>query len=80
MTAYVVVDFPTGMPPWSKSPFTSTSKDIGSKKIVLGTFSSVSSSQKIKGEIASLFFGSSLGFIKIAVAKGVSVALFVSKT
>ena len=82
MEAYVVVGLPTGMPPWSKSPFTSTSKastskGAGSKKTCAkDVFFSAFSSPKAKGETASLSFGSSFGFPRIAVA-GAKPAFFV---
>nr|YP_010203798.1 ribosomal protein L2 [Salix dunnii]UAM95862.1 ribosomal protein L2 [Salix dunnii] len=83
MEAYVVVGLPTGMPPWSKSqsPFTSTSKastskGAGSKKTCAkDVFFSAFSSPKAKGETASLSFGSSLSFPRIAVA-GAKPAFF----
>ena len=76
MEAYVVVGLPTGMPPWSKSPFTSTSKGAGSKKTCAkDVFFSAFSSPKAKGETASLSFGSSCGFPRIAVA-GAKPAFF----
>jgi hypothetical protein len=63
MAAYVVVGLPTRMPPWSKSPFTSTSKGAGSKKtFAKDVFFSAFSSPKAKGETASLSFGSSFSF------------------
>src|ERR1051325_5376078 len=73
MAAYVVVGLPTRMPPWSKSPFTSTSKGAGSKKTCAKDV--FFSSQKTKGETASLSFGSSFGFPRVAVA-GAKPAFF----
>ncbi|YP_003587363.1 ribosomal protein L2 (mitochondrion) [Cucurbita pepo] len=74
MAAYVVVGLPTRIPPCSKSPF--TSKGAGSKKTCAkDVFFSAFSSQKTKGETASLSFGSSLGFPRIAVA-GAKPAFF----
>nr|YP_010411526.1 ribosomal protein L2 [Triosteum pinnatifidum]URP30535.1 ribosomal protein L2 [Triosteum pinnatifidum] len=74
MAAYVVVGLPTRMPPWSKSPF--TSKGAGSKKTCAkDVFFSALSSPKAKGETASLSFGSSFGFPRIAVA-GAKPAFF----
>ncbi|CAN4091506.1 unnamed protein product [Withania somnifera] len=68
MATYVVVVLPTRMPSWSKSPFF-TSKDAGSKKTCAkDVFFSALSSPKAKGETASLSFGSSFGFPRIAVA------------
>ena len=71
MAAYVVVGLPTRMPPWSKSPF--TSKGAGSKKtcakdVLFSAFSAL-------GETASLSFGSSFAFPRIAVA-GAKPAFF----
>lgn len=74
MAAYVMVGLPTRMPPWSKSPF--TSKGAGSKKTCAkDVFLSAFSSTKAKGETASLSFGSSFGFPRIAVA-GAKPAFF----
>ena len=74
MAAYVVVGLPTRMSPWSKSPF--TSKGAGSKKTCAkDVFFSAFSSPKAKGETASLSFGSSFGFPRIAVA-GAKPAFF----
>ena len=74
MAAYVVVGLPTRMPPWSKSPF--TSKGAGRKKTCAkDVFFSAFSSPKAKGETASLSFGSSCGFPRIAVA-GAKPAFF----
>nr|AQK77852.2 ribosomal protein L2 [Lophophytum mirabile subsp. bolivianum] len=76
MAAYVVVGLPTIMPPWSKSPWTSTSKGAGSKKTCAkDVFFSAFSSPKAKGETASPSFGSSCGFPRIAVA-GAKPAFF----
>ena len=80
MAAYVVVGLPTRMPPWSKSPFTTTSKSKGAgrkRKITCAkdVFFSAFSSPKAKGETASLSFGSSCGFPRIAVA-GAKPAFF----
>ncbi|GLT65675.1 hypothetical protein SLA2020_380900 [Shorea laevis] len=67
MAAYVVVGLPTRMPPWSKSPF--TSKGAGSKKTCAkDVFFSAFSSPRALGETASLSFGSSFAFPRIAVA------------
>ena len=71
MAAYVVVGLPTRMPPWSKSPF--TSKGAGSKKtcakdVLFSAFLAL-------GETASLSFGSSFAFPRIAVA-GAKPAFF----
>ena len=75
MATYVVVGLPTRMPSWSKSPFF-TSKDAGSKKTCAkDVFFSALSSPKAKGETASLSFGSSFGFPRIAVA-GAKPAFF----
>ncbi|KAI5639260.1 hypothetical protein M9H77_00585 [Catharanthus roseus] len=74
--AYVVVGLPTRMPSWSKSPF--TSKGAGSKKTCAKDvfFSALSSpNPKAKGETASLSFGSSFAFPRIAVA-GAKPAFF----
>ena len=85
MAAYVVVGLPTRMPPWSKSPFTTTSnsnsnsnsKGAGRKRTCAkDVFFSAFSSPKAKGETASLSFGSSFGFPRIAVA-GAKPAFFV---
>ncbi|KAI4298071.1 hypothetical protein MLD38_040494 [Melastoma candidum] len=74
MAATVVVGLPTRMSPWSKSPF--TSKGAGSKKTcVKDVFFSAFSSPKSKGETASLSFGSSFCFPRIAVA-GAKPAFF----
>lgn len=74
MAAYVAVGLPTRMSPWSKSPF--TSKGAGSKKTCAkDVFFSAFSSPKAKGETASLSFGSSFGFPRIAVA-GAKPAFF----
>ena len=74
MAAYVVVGLPTRMPSWSKSPF--TSKGAGSKKTCAkDLFFSAFSSPKAKGETASLSFGSSFAFPRIAVA-GAKPAFF----
>uniref|UniRef100_UPI003001F877 ribosomal protein L2 n=1 Tax=Rhodomyrtus tomentosa TaxID=98583 RepID=UPI003001F877 len=74
MAAYVVVGLPTRMSPWSKSPF--TSKGAGSKKTCAkDVFFSAFSSPKAKGETASLSFGSSFCFPRIAVA-GAKPAFF----
>ncbi|PHT70347.1 60S ribosomal protein L2, mitochondrial [Capsicum annuum] len=63
------------MPSWSKSPFY-TSKDVGSKETYAkDVFFSALSSPKAKGETASLSFGSSFGFPRIAVA-GAKPAFF----
>jgi hypothetical protein len=73
---YVVVGLPTRMPSWSKSPF--TSKGAGSKKTCVKDvfFSALSSpNPKAKGETASLSFGSSFAFPRIAVA-GAKPAFF----
>nr|pir ribosomal protein L2 - evening primrose mitochondrion [Oenothera villaricae]UNA62800.1 ribosomal protein L2 [Oenothera villaricae]CAA56451.1 70s mitochondrial ribosomal protein L2 [Oenothera berteroana] len=71
MAAYVVVG---RMSPWSKSPF--TGKGAGSKKTCAkDVFFSAFSSPKAKGETASLSFGSSFGFPRIAVA-GAKPAFF----
>ncbi|PHT36572.1 hypothetical protein CQW23_24272 [Capsicum baccatum] len=68
MATYVVVDLPTRMPSWLKSPF-NTSKDTGSKETYAkDVFFSALSSPKAKGETASLSFDSSFGFLRIAVA------------
>ena len=76
MAAYGVVGLPTRMPPWSKSPFTITSKGAGKKKTCAkDVFFSAFSSPKAKGETASLSFGSSCGFPRIAVA-GAKPAFF----
>ncbi|KAL0292898.1 UNVERIFIED_CONTAM: 60S ribosomal protein L2, mitochondrial [Sesamum calycinum] len=75
MAFYVVVGLPTRMPSWSKSHF--TSKGAGSKKTCAkDVFFSAFSSPKAKGETASLSFGSSFGFPRIAVA-GAKPAFFV---
>ncbi|XP_073128666.1 large ribosomal subunit protein uL2mz, N-terminal part [Henckelia pumila] len=75
MAVYVVVGLPTRMPSWSKSHF--TSKGAGSKKTCAkDVFVSAFSSPKAKGETASLSFGSSFGFPRIAVA-GAKPAFFV---
>ncbi|KAI5666069.1 hypothetical protein M9H77_15922 [Catharanthus roseus] len=74
--AYVVVGLPTRMPSWPKSPF--TSKGAGSKKTCAKDvfFSALSSpNPKAKGETASLSFGSSFAFPRIAVA-GAKPAFF----
>ncbi|KAL3526233.1 hypothetical protein ACH5RR_014605 [Cinchona calisaya] len=74
MAAYVVVGLPTRMPSWSKSPF--TSKGAGSKKTCANdVFFSAFSSPKAKRETASLSFGSSFAFPRIAVA-GAKPAFF----
>ncbi|KAL3528268.1 hypothetical protein ACH5RR_007590 [Cinchona calisaya] len=74
MAAYVVVGLPTKMSSWSKSPF--TSKGAGSKKTCAkDVFFSTFSSPKAKGETASLSFGSSFAFPRIAVA-GAKPAFF----
>ncbi|YP_004849339.1 ribosomal protein L2 (mitochondrion) [Cucumis sativus] len=77
MAAYVVVGLPTTrMPPWSRSPDTSTRKGAGSKKTCAkDLFFSAFSSQKTKGETASLSFGSSFAFPRVAVA-GAKPAFF----
>nr|QGX42486.1 ribosomal protein L2 [Ligustrum quihoui]UOL65239.1 ribosomal protein subunit L2 [Ligustrum ovalifolium]UZO68530.1 ribosomal protein L2 [Ligustrum japonicum] len=76
MATYVVVGLPTRMPSFSKSPFTSTSKGAESKKTCAkDVFFSAFSSPKAKGETASLSFGSSFGFPRIAVA-GAKPAFF----
>ncbi|KAL0534910.1 hypothetical protein IC582_029209 [Cucumis melo] len=64
MATYVVLGLPTTkMPPWSKSPDTSTRKGAGSKKTCAkDLFFSAFSSQKTKGETSSLSFGSSFTF------------------
>nr|YP_009704725.1 ribosomal protein L2 [Libidibia coriaria]YP_009704731.1 ribosomal protein L2 [Libidibia coriaria]QEX95928.1 ribosomal protein L2 [Libidibia coriaria]QEX95934.1 ribosomal protein L2 [Libidibia coriaria] len=70
MAAYVVVGLPTRMPPWLKS------KGAGSKKTCAkDVFFSAFSSPKAKGETASLSFGSSFAFPRIAVA-GAKPAFF----
>ncbi|KAK4414756.1 60S ribosomal protein L2, mitochondrial [Sesamum alatum] len=62
---YVVVGLPTRMPSWSKSHF--TSKGTGSKNTCAkDIFFSAFSSPKAKGKTASLSFGSSFGFPRIA--------------
>ncbi|KAJ4947963.1 hypothetical protein NE237_019473 [Protea cynaroides] len=71
MAAYVVVGLPTRMPPWSKSQ-ASAGKVYPCAKDV---FFSALSSPKAKGETASLSFGSSFGFPRIAVA-GAKPAFF----
>jgi hypothetical protein len=74
MAAYVVVGLPTRMSPWSKSPF--TGKGAGNKKTCAkDLFFSAFSSPKAKGETASLSFGSSFAFPRIAVA-GAKPAFF----
>lgn len=74
MAAYVVVGLPTRMSSWSKSPF--TSKGAESKKTCAkDVFFSAFSSSKAKAETASLSFGSSFGFPRIAVA-GAKPAFF----
>lgn len=74
MAAYVVVGLPTRMSSWSKSPF--TSKGAESKKTCAkDVFFSAFSSPKAKAETASLSFGSSFGFPRIAVA-GAKPAFF----
>ena len=74
MAAYVVVGFPTRMPPWSKGPF--TSKGAGSKKTCAkDVFFSAFSFTKAKGDTAPLSFGSSFCFPRIAVA-GAKPAFF----
>lgn len=80
MAAYVVVGLPTRMPPWSKSPFTTTSNSKGAgrkrkRTCAKDVFFSAFSSPKAKGETASLSFGSSCGFPRIAVA-GAKPAFF----
>ena len=71
MAAYVVVGLPTRMPPWSKSQASAGSKKTCAKDV----FFSALSSPKAKGETASLSFGSSFGFPRIAVA-GAKPAFF----
>ncbi|PHU04911.1 60S ribosomal protein L2, mitochondrial [Capsicum chinense] len=75
MATYVVAGLPTRMPSWSKSPFY-TSKDAGSKDICTkDIFFSSLYSPKAKRETASLSFGSSFGFPRIAIA-GAKPAFF----
>nr|YP_010373869.1 ribosomal protein L2 [Hernandia nymphaeifolia]UPI56051.1 ribosomal protein L2 [Hernandia nymphaeifolia] len=72
MAAYYVVGLPTRMPPWSKSRAGSKktcAKDVFCSSGGLGT------SPKAKGETASLSFGSSFPFPRIAVA-GAKPAFF----
>lgn len=71
LTLYVVVGLPTFMPPWSKSQACAGSKQTCAKDV----FFSALSSPLAKGETASLSFGSSLGFPRIAVA-GAKPAFF----
>ena len=71
MAAYVVVGLPTRMPPWSKSQASAGSKKTCAKDV----FFSALSSQKAKGDTASLSLGSSFGFPRIAVA-GAKPAFF----
>ncbi|XP_058225254.1 large ribosomal subunit protein uL2mz [Rhododendron vialii] len=74
MEGYAVVGLPTGMPPWSKGPF--TGKGPGSQKTCAkDVFFSALSSPKAMGEIAPLSFSSSFGFPRIAVA-GAKPAFF----
>lgn len=71
LTLYVVVGLPTFMPPWSKSQASTGSKETCAKDV----FFSALSSPLAKGETASLSFGSSLAFPRIAVA-GAKPAFF----
>ncbi|KAF8370023.1 hypothetical protein HHK36_031946 [Tetracentron sinense] len=71
MAAYVVVGLPTRMPPWSKSQASAGIKKTCTKDV----FFSALSSPKAKGETASLSFGSSFCFPRIAVA-GAKPAFF----
>nr|WAL04622.1 ribosomal protein L2 [Anemone patens]WAL04654.1 ribosomal protein L2 [Anemone patens]WAL04687.1 ribosomal protein L2 [Anemone patens]WAL04720.1 ribosomal protein L2 [Anemone patens]WAL04753.1 ribosomal protein L2 [Anemone patens] len=71
MAAYVVVGLPTRMPPWSKSQASAGSKKTCAKDVFFSAFSS----PKAKGETASLSFGSSFCFPRIAVA-GAKPAFF----
>nr|AEK66742.1 ribosomal protein L2 [Ferrocalamus rimosivaginus] len=71
LTLYVVVGLPTFMPPWSKSQACAGSKQTCAKDV----FFSALSSPLAQGETASLSFGSSLGFPRIAVA-GAKPAFF----
>ncbi|GMY38783.1 ribosomal protein L2, partial [Fagus crenata] len=70
----VVVGLPTRMPPLSKSSF--TSKGAGSENTCAkDVFFSAFSSPRAKGETASLSFGSTIAFPRIAVA-GAKPAFF----
>nr|ARX11148.1 ribosomal protein L2 [Triantha glutinosa] len=71
LTLYVVVGLDTRMPPWSKSQASAGSNQTCAKDV----FFSALSSPKAKGDTASLSFGSSLGFPRIAVA-GAKPAFF----
>ncbi|KAG5539055.1 hypothetical protein RHGRI_019570 [Rhododendron griersonianum] len=78
MAGYAVVGLPTGMPPWSKGPF--TSKGAGSQKTCAkDVFFSALSSPKAMGETAPLSFSSSFGFPRIAV-QGLSEEACFSRT
>ncbi|KAF8094891.1 hypothetical protein N665_0350s0006 [Sinapis alba] len=69
MAAYVVVGFPTGMPPLSLYKSVFANKCAGSTKtLVKDILFSAFSSPKAKRETASLAFASSFGFPRIAVA------------
>jgi hypothetical protein len=70
----VVVGLPTRMPPLSKSSF--TSKGAGSENTCAkDVFFSAFSSPRAKGETASLSFGSTIAFPRVAVA-GAKPAFF----